>query len=57
MFGTAGGLVGPWLTGVVVAGSGGFPLAIGLLASLLVVALPVLALEPRRRGKADVSTR
>jgi ACS family tartrate transporter-like MFS transporter len=52
MFGTAGGIVGPWLTGLVVAGSGGFPLAIALLASLLVAALPVLALKPGARGKA-----
>jgi ACS family tartrate transporter-like MFS transporter len=51
MFGTAGGIVGPWLTGVLVAGSGGFPLAIGLLASLLVAALPVLALKPGARAK------
>jgi len=56
MFGTAGGVVGPWLTGVVVAGSGGFPLAIALLASLLVAALPVLALNPGARGKAGPVT-
>ena len=52
MFGTAGGIVGPWLTGVLVAGSGGYPLAIALLASLLAAALPVLALNPGARGKA-----
>ena len=56
MFGTAGGIVGPWLTGVLVAGSGGFPLAIGLLASLLVAALPVLALGTRRQGRAAVTS-
>nr|WP_166179598.1 MFS transporter [Altererythrobacter segetis] len=50
MFGTAGGVIGPWLTGVLVAGRGGFPLAIGLLASLLILALPVIALAPGRRS-------
>lgn len=52
MFGTVGGIVGPWLTGLVVAGSGGFPLAIALLASLLVAAFPALAFKPGARGKA-----
>lgn len=42
MFGTAGGVIGPWLTGALVERSGGFSLAIGLLASLLIVVLPVL---------------
>jgi ACS family tartrate transporter-like MFS transporter len=50
MFGTAGGVVGPWLTGMLVAGGGGFPLAIGLLASLLIAALPVIVLYPGRRS-------
>ncbi|OYX66058.1 MAG: hypothetical protein B7Y88_06280 [Sphingomonadales bacterium 32-64-17] len=48
MFGTAGGIIGPWLTGVLVASEGNYSLAIALLASLLVLALPVIAL--RRRG-------
>jgi ACS family tartrate transporter-like MFS transporter len=46
MFGTAGGIVGPWLTGVLLTGTGSFSLAIGLLASLLILALPVIALRP-----------
>jgi ACS family tartrate transporter-like MFS transporter len=50
MFGTAGGVIGPWLTGALVASSGGFALAIGLLASLLVLALPMLAID--RAGRA-----
>ena len=50
MFGTAGGVIGPWMTGVLVSGRGGFPLAIGLLASLLIVALPVIV--PDRSGRA-----
>lgn len=49
MFGTAGGIVGPWLTGLLVAGTGSFSLAIGLLASLMIAALPVLALDPAGR--------
>lgn len=50
MFGTAGGVIGPWMTGVLVSSRGGFPLAIGLLASLLIVALPVIAAH--RSGRA-----
>lgn len=50
MFGTAGGVIGPWLTGALVASSGNFALAIGLLASLLVLALPMLAID--RAGRA-----
>jgi MFS transporter, ACS family, tartrate transporter len=42
MFGTAGGIIGPWLTGALVEASGGFALAIGLLASLLIVVLLVI---------------
>jgi len=49
MFGTAGGIVGPWLTGILVEGSGSFSLAIGVLASLLVIAFPVIALRPKSR--------
>ena len=51
MFGTAGGIIGPWLTGVLVASEGNYSLAIALLASLLVLALPVIALgHPRQSG-------
>jgi ACS family tartrate transporter-like MFS transporter len=50
MFGTAGGVIGPWMTGVLVSARGGFPLAIGLLASLLIAALPVIV--PDRSGRS-----
>jgi MFS transporter, ACS family, tartrate transporter len=50
MFGTAGGIVGPWLTGALVAGTGSFSVAIGVLASLLILALPTIALRPSRRS-------
>ena len=50
MFGTMGGIVGPWLTGALVGASGGFSLAIGLLASLLIVAL--LVIGPDRAGRS-----
>jgi hypothetical protein len=52
MFGTAGGIVGPWLTGVLVARSGGFSLAIGVLSALLIVVLPVIAPDRAGRGRA-----
>lgn len=42
MFGTAGGIVGPWLTGALVETSGSFSAAIGVLAALLVLALFVI---------------
>ncbi|MEO5706308.1 MAG: MFS transporter [Alteraurantiacibacter sp.] len=48
MFGTAGGIVGPWLMGVLTAATGNFSAAIGLLASLLLLAFPVIALGGRR---------
>lgn len=54
MFGTAGGVIGPWLTGALVAGRGGFPLAIALLATLLILALPVIV--PDRSGRAKPRT-
>ena len=50
MFGTAGGIIGPWLIGVLVAQSGGFSLAIGLLSALLIVVLPVIG--PDRAGRS-----
>jgi ACS family tartrate transporter-like MFS transporter len=50
MFGTAGGIIGPWLTGALVEHSGSFSLAIGLLASLLLVALLVIGFD--RSGRA-----
>jgi ACS family tartrate transporter-like MFS transporter len=50
MFGTAGGIIGPWLIGVLVAQSGGFSVAIGLLSALLIVVLPVIG--PDRAGRS-----
>lgn len=50
MFGTAGGILGPWLVGVLVGTSGGFSLAIAVLASMLVVAPLVLGFD--RSGRA-----
>lgn len=50
MFGTAGGIIGPWLTGSLVTVTGNFSLAIGLLASLLLLAFPVIALGGRRKA-------
>lgn len=46
MFGTAGGIIGPWLTGGLVATTGSFSAAIAVLASLLILALPAIALRP-----------
>lgn len=50
MAGTAGGIIGPWLTGALVAGTGGFSVAIGLLSALLIVVLPVIG--PDRAGRS-----
>ena len=50
MFGTSGGIIGPWLTGSLLASTGNFAVAIGLLAALLVLALPVLVFD--RAGRA-----
>jgi ACS family tartrate transporter-like MFS transporter len=43
MFGTAGGIIGPWLLGVLVQGSGNFTLGVGVLAALLLVAAAIVA--------------
>ena len=45
MFGTAGGVVGPYLTGVLVARTGGFSSAIAILASLLVTMILVIGFD------------
>jgi ACS family tartrate transporter-like MFS transporter len=50
MFGTAGGIIGPWLTGVLIQASGSFSLAIALLAVLLIAAL--LVMVPGRAAQA-----
>lgn len=52
MFGTAGGIIGPWLTGGLVEANGGFSLAIGLLASLLIVVLFVIGPDPKGRSRS-----
>jgi cyanate permease len=52
MSGTAGGVIGPWLTGALLARSGNFSLAIGVLASLLVLALFVIGFD--RVGRSGV---
>lgn len=53
MFGTAGGIIGPWLTGKLAESSGGFSLAIGALASLLIAALFVIAFDRLGRTRAS----
>jgi len=50
MFGTAGGIIGPYLTGFLVGRTGGYSLAIGVLASLLVLAAGIIGTD--RRGRA-----
>ena len=55
MFGTAGGIVGPWLTGVLVGISGNFSLAIAGLASLLIIALFVIGFDPSQRAKGGAA--
>ena len=50
MFGTAGGIVGPLLTGFLLDATGNFSVAIGLLALLLVLALPMIAFRPAARA-------
>lgn len=50
MFGTAGGIIGPWLTGTLVETTGNFSLAIAVLASLLV--LVFFALGFRHAGRS-----
>lgn len=51
MFGTAGGIVGPWLMGVLLEATGDFSAAIGILALLLVLVLFVIAID--RAGRAN----
>ncbi|MCC7182375.1 MAG: MFS transporter [Rhodocyclaceae bacterium] len=57
MFGTAGGILGPWLTGVLVGGSGGFATAIAVLAGLLIVALFVIGFDRAGRVAAGSTIR
>lgn len=52
MFGTAGGIVGPLLVGVLVGSGGGFSLAIAALASLLVLVPLVVGIDRIGRTKA-----
>ncbi len=51
MFGTAGGVVGPWLMGVLLQATGDFSAAIGVLALLLVLVLFVIVFD--RAGRAN----
>lgn len=48
MFGTAGGIIGPFLTGALANDGGDFSLAIALLAGLLLLSFPVVAWGSRR---------
>lgn len=48
MFGTAGGIIGPFLTGALANDGGDFSLAIALLAGLLLLSFPVVAWGARR---------
>jgi ACS family tartrate transporter-like MFS transporter len=50
MFGTAGGVIGPWLTGALLVQTGSFSVAIGLLASLLIAVVFVIGFD--RSGRA-----
>lgn len=52
IFGTAGGVIGPWLTGLLLATTGSFSLAIGLLASLLIAVLFVIGYDRSGRTRA-----
>ena len=54
MFGTAGGVVGPWLTGVLVEQTGNFALAIGVLATLLVLVVFVIVIDRAGRAASPV---
>jgi ACS family tartrate transporter-like MFS transporter len=56
MFGTAGGIIGPSLTGFLLGATGNFSLAIGLLASLLVLALPTIAWRAGARAMTNPQT-
>lgn len=51
MFGTAGGIVGPWLMGVLLQATGDFSAAIGVLALLLVIVLFVIVIDRAGRAK------
>jgi MFS transporter, ACS family, tartrate transporter len=52
MFGTAGGILGPWLVGAMVGSSGSFSLAIAVLASMLVIAPLVVGFDRAGRTTA-----
>src|SRR5690606_20674232 len=51
MFGAAGGIVGPWLAGVLVAQSGGYSTAIAVLAALLVVVFFIIGFDRSGRSR------
>lgn len=52
MFGTMGGIVGPWMIGEILKRTGSFSMAIAILAGLLVLALFVIAYEQLKRKQA-----
>ena len=54
MFGTLGGIIGPWLIGKVLALGGSFGMAIALLALLLVLAL--LPMSGRARSQPNIGS-
>ncbi len=51
MFGTAGGIAGPWLVGVLVGNTGNFSLAVAVLAALLIVAPLAVSFDRSGRGR------
>lgn len=51
MFGTAGGVIGPWVVGVVIGNGGSFSLAIAVLAPLMVIAPLFLSFDRAGRGR------
>ncbi len=50
MFGTAGGIIGPYLMGVLVGETGSFSIAIALLASQMILVLAVVGFDPTHRA-------
>jgi ACS family tartrate transporter-like MFS transporter len=55
MFGAAGGIIGPSVTGVLVAHGGGYSTAIAVLATLLVVALFIIGFDPSGRSRRQAA--
>ncbi len=55
MFGTAGGIVGPWLIGFMLNRTGSFGMAIAILAALLVLALFTIAYDQFGNSKSNLN--